>query len=78
MLNYNGYDMIEFLPVSISDLKAARDDNSYNIHSSDSEDITVGVALNDEVRLTSTSYGGDKNMVFFQIDLTRALTSLES
>ena len=72
----NGYSIIGFLPVSISEYNA--DGIEDDCASCIPQEPQVELALDDEVRLTSTSDGREQNMLVLHNALTRALESLES
>lgn len=74
----NGYTIIWFLPVSTSEVSAEQDEKDFSVPESEYEFPQVAErALDDDVRLTSSSDGREQNMFVLQAALSRALSSLE-
>ena len=72
----NGYTIIGFLPVSISDFQSGPGD----VETAEKDlvnDVSIIEPLDDDVRLTSTSEGREQNMLVLHNALKTALRALE-
>lgn len=73
----NGYKIIGFLPISVSYYDVDEKDLFYELNSAYTDRSAFHVALDDDIRLTSSSNGGVQNMLFLQEALARALDLVE-
>ena len=75
----NGYTIITFLPVSISQAPVDQDDISYDTSPTvDTAEVVAVLQLEDDIRLTSTSDGREQNMLLLHEALQSALFVLEN